>query len=176
MTPWPAAAYWAARLALLQERGGCTQHSCNTSRKPLSRDLLRGYTRGLDYDSGSFSQSLRGGECVGEGFGGLQRVPLNGSPAHRKAQTARSRAGAADSPRVRIEMPQASPGRRGGHVGQLQEGHTGQFVNCWDGVSSGTILVAPVQGSMGEHQCLQTQRAKYCINSPRLPRRDRPTA
>lgn len=107
-------------------------------------------------------RSLRGGECVGDGFGGLQRVPLNGSPAHRKAaQTARSRAGAADSPRVRIEMPQASPGRRGGHVGQLQEGHTGQFVvNCWDGVSSGTILVAPVQGSRGEHQCLQTQESQ----------------
>lgn len=50
------------------------------SGKPLSRDLLRGYTGGLDYDSGSFSQSLRGGECGGRFLGVAS--PLAAHPQH----------------------------------------------------------------------------------------------
>lgn len=86
VTLWPAAAYWAAasrsfrnvevNATLLQLSG-----------KPLSRDLLRGYTGGLDYDSGSFGQSLRGGECGGRFLGVASRAAGGSPPAHRK-QTA----------------------------------------------------------------------------------------
>lgn len=125
----------------------------------MSRDLLRGNTKGLDYDSGSGRQSLRRRGVWGTGGNGVRRVVAEAFssspyPSHRCL-----RAAVVDSPRVHIEMPQASPSatvpQRGGLVGQ--KGQTGSLPIAWDGVSSGTILVAHVEGNIGEHQDFQTQ-------------------
>lgn len=118
------------------------------SGNPLSRDLLRGYTEGLDYDSGSFSQSLERRRVWGKVLGGLQREPLMAFPAHRKAQAGGMIAGwyswiprgcASRCPKPHLELPATAWGLMG-RAGRPDR----QFVNCWDGVSSGTILVAPV--------------------------------
>lgn len=89
MTLGPAAAYWAARLALLQERGGA-HCAVATFWELVVTGPATWLHQGLDYDSGSFSQSLRGGESVGEGFGGLQREPLVASQLSPQTQAGRA--------------------------------------------------------------------------------------
>lgn len=93
---------------------------------------------------------------MGEGFWGLHREPLAAHPqltASRQLDLGLVQL----IPSSRCPKPHLGPPPQRGGKGRAGKANRCSSSNCWDGVSSGTIPVAPVLGNIGEHQCLSTQ-------------------